>query len=838
MRMKRITLLTLALLVMSVTAFAQNATLQAYTYSFSQSMNGWTTIDADDDGYEWFLITDKPTILGHDGQPGLATSASYFNTVLYPDNYLVSPKMKLDGSITFWACAQDASWAADHFGVAVSTTGNTNPSDFIMLDEWTMTASRSLAPRRVQGKWYEYEIDLSSFEGAEGYVAIRHYNCNDMFRLNVDDITLTTTELKDEYDPDLEKPELVIVYPPAGLATEDWTVARYYHQGDDIDNDNKPGVAEEKVLQVGFDGNDVYVHGFSYYSNYIEEDSENWIKGTLSDDGKSITFASGQYYGSYSGDMYSFFFAAYDLNTSSLAPVTVAYDAEAGTMTWPTDVLIIENGTFKGTDEMYGYFTEITAMVKGVAPNPLAAPDIVTAEYLFKAKSLSTDGQTGELVTSDYNRRVQVGIGINEIYVKGLCEDMPDSWIKGTFDSKTNLATFPTGQHFGTYDPWEGTGWAGYDVQEFFFAGYGENGLEDVVMAFNEDTGVFTMVSPAYMLINAYWLLPEPYQVFEDVELVPIPDVAAIPALPEIIAASQTGDDPYISVNIPVEDEDGNPILTSKLSYQYYYEVGQEVTPLTLTPNEYPNLDEEMTEIPYGFTSTGISQQTLYLNMDFSNWRRVGIQSIYRGGGKENRSEIFWYAMYDYKLTVPAQSYATFYIDDAVTIDAADAEAGAELYTVTEVNNNAVVISPIDAADSQTPMLVYNGSDKKMKIRLIPTDAPTAETVPAAEFKGTLEEQEMGASNADTDYFVCDGTAFFKVNQSGTIAANKCWLEVSKDTPVSARLNIVLNGSEATGITGMNQNENENQYYDLQGRRVAQPAKGFYILNGKKVVVK
>ncbi|MBO7110131.1 MAG: hypothetical protein J6V97_08570 [Prevotella sp.] len=41
-----------------------------------------------------------------------------------------------------------------------------------------------------------------------------------------------------------------------------------------------------------------------------------------------------------------------------------------------------------------------------------------------------------------------------------------------------------------------------------------------------------------------------------------------------------------------------------------------------------------------------------------------------------------------------------------------------------------------------------------------------------------------------------------------------------------------------TGITGVNQNENQNQYYDLQGRRVAQPTKGLYILNGKKVVVK
>ena len=226
--------------------------------------------------------------------------------------------------------------------------------------------------------------------------------------------------------------------------------------------------------------------------------------------------------------------------------------------------------------------------------------------------------------------------------------------------------------------------------------------------------------------------------------------------------------------------------------------------------------------------------------MDLSNWRRVGIQSIYRGGGEENRSKIFWFALYDYKMTVPAQSYATFYIDDAVTIDAASAKKGAKLFTVTEVSPDAVMISPIEAADSNMPMVVYNGSDKRMKIRFIPTDVPTEPTIPAAEFKGTLEEQDIDVTSDDTDFFISDGTGFVLVKGTGTIGANKCWLEVNNATPLSSRLNIVIAGSEITGITGVNQNDyqNENRYYDLQGRCVAQPTKGIYILNGKKVVVK
>jgi hypothetical protein len=42
---------------------------------------------------------------------------------------------------------------------------------------------------RDQGTWYQYTVDLSDYSG-EGYVAIRHFNCTDMFLLNVDDIVI------------------------------------------------------------------------------------------------------------------------------------------------------------------------------------------------------------------------------------------------------------------------------------------------------------------------------------------------------------------------------------------------------------------------------------------------------------------------------------------------------------------------------------------------------------------------------------------------------------------------------------------------------------------------
>ena len=172
------------------------------TYNFEDgTMQGWTSVDADGDGYGWYMGSEIMTgQTGNNGSSDFVLSQSYYlGTVLYPDNYLVSPQVALGGIVTFYACAQDASYAAEHFGLAVSTT-NTNPSSFTTIQEWTMTAKSVGEPNgkpvkgsrsgRAQGNWYQYTVDLSAYAGQTGYVAIRHFNCSDMFYLNVDDITI------------------------------------------------------------------------------------------------------------------------------------------------------------------------------------------------------------------------------------------------------------------------------------------------------------------------------------------------------------------------------------------------------------------------------------------------------------------------------------------------------------------------------------------------------------------------------------------------------------------------------------------------------------------------
>ena len=168
-----------------------SSTESVLTYDFEYGMQGWTSIDADGDNFQWFNSETKlGPGYGHESNFCMF-SQSYDNTfdILYPDNYLVTPekfKVGRDASFSFWACAQDLEYPAEHFGVAISTKGNTSADDFTTIKEWTMTAKST----REQGSWYQYTVDLSDYEGQEIWIAIRHFNCFDEYYLAVDDVQI------------------------------------------------------------------------------------------------------------------------------------------------------------------------------------------------------------------------------------------------------------------------------------------------------------------------------------------------------------------------------------------------------------------------------------------------------------------------------------------------------------------------------------------------------------------------------------------------------------------------------------------------------------------------
>lgn len=146
----------------------------------------WSLLDADGDGNNWTTET-TPAYEVHSGTKGFH-SLSYINGgkgALTPDNFMIINKRMVgaDAKLKFWVSAQDAAWAEEHYGVAISTTG-TAATYFTMLYEETMSA-------KGHGNWHEQTVTIpSSYIGQEVYLAFRHFNCTDMFAMNLDDVTL------------------------------------------------------------------------------------------------------------------------------------------------------------------------------------------------------------------------------------------------------------------------------------------------------------------------------------------------------------------------------------------------------------------------------------------------------------------------------------------------------------------------------------------------------------------------------------------------------------------------------------------------------------------------
>ena len=188
-----------------------------YTWDFEDEaqLDNWMALDNDNDGYNWQYFNNTGLETGrmtaHSGE-GLVASASYDNdsyTALTPDNWLISPVVDLGGALTFWACGQDASYAAEVFGVYVCVGDPENINDFVQVGP-DMTAT---------GEYELYEYDLSAFAGQQGCFAIRHYNVTDQFWLNVDDVTLNTTGVVLPY---ATMPTNLAVNPAATTADVAW----------------------------------------------------------------------------------------------------------------------------------------------------------------------------------------------------------------------------------------------------------------------------------------------------------------------------------------------------------------------------------------------------------------------------------------------------------------------------------------------------------------------------------------------------------------------------------------------------------------------------------------
>lgn len=229
---------------------------------------------------------------------------------------------------------------------------------------------------------------------------------------------------------------------------------------------------------------------------------------------------------------------------------------------------------------------------------------------------------------------------------------------------------------------------------------------------------------------------------------------------------------------------------------------------------------------------------------------KIGIGGTGKNNDTDNTWGTWWYRVKNFTLTRTAVSG---------TITSAGWSTFASSYPLD--------LSTLTAA--HTPTAYYASAASGSKVTLTSTTA----TVPAGEgimIKGTAGETftidvaesgtaidgnllkgqtttgNVAASTAGTYHYVFGfNTAdpsiygFYNLASATSVPAGKAYLETTTELTAGARISIVFE-DETTGISLTENSElrTENAVYDLQGRRVAQPQKGLYIVNGKKFVKK
>jgi hypothetical protein len=204
--------------------------------------------------------------------------------------------------------------------------------------------------------------------------------------------------------------------------------------------------------------------------------------------------------------------------------------------------------------------------------------------------------------------------------------------------------------------------------------------------------------------------------------------------------------------------------------------------------------------------------------------------TLYFQGGDNNQYVDWLYVYGTPKVTIAAAGWATLFTPIALDFSG----TGLTAYTAT-CDGTTVTLTPVENVPANTGV-VLKGAANDYNIPVIASSSTA---------KGDLKGSATDAKAYDTDYNYYylalngSGNAQFKrLASGGSIAAGKAYLQLPYSA--GARDLSVVFEDEATAISSVQQSQNmmQNECFDLQGRRVAQPTKGLYIVNGKKVVIK
>ncbi len=183
-------LLFVSLLSSNLGLFAQN-TIFKEDFDKEETRSQWTIGDRDGDADTWEFVNaeeaEAPSFTGD-----FAWSFSWFFGVLTPDNTLTSPKITLpatgDLELSFKVSAADDELYEEHYAVYVIPSGSEFTGSETPVFEETLDAGYYQTAKLVK-------VDVSSFAGQDVKLVFRHYNCEDILYIGLDDVMIENKTL-------------------------------------------------------------------------------------------------------------------------------------------------------------------------------------------------------------------------------------------------------------------------------------------------------------------------------------------------------------------------------------------------------------------------------------------------------------------------------------------------------------------------------------------------------------------------------------------------------------------------------------------------------------------
>lgn len=234
-----------------------------------------------------------------------------------------------------------------------------------------------------------------------------------------------------------------------------------------------------------------------------------------------------------------------------------------------------------------------------------------------------------------------------------------------------------------------------------------------------------------------------------------------------------------------------------------------------------------------GFSLDGSSSGTLSSGVWTGNATSVKVNAT---GNCRFKSITVYFDLTDDNVTVGSSKLAGFCSEYKLDFSG----TGLSAYKA-KVSGNKVVLTKI--ADGIVPAnmgVILNGDADDYDLPITTADATT--DFSDNEMVGVTQRTQVLWSPSTGVYNYILQSGEFKKASNGYLKPNRAYLSTSYNvSATSARdyLEISFEDDDVTGVENINREAiTSDQFFDLQGRKVEQPQKGLYIVNGKKVIIK